>query len=149
MINDIERYVQNAKDIIIMLTDHPDFVPHMTRFCDLDSVNIVRDEHPCGTGYCVAGYQAHIEGYPKQYIMVEQTIGGPIPRFDYFTFSEHKCGMGDERPEWTFLYGSHWPNTREAVIDRCNIIILNNGNIPDQGTWQRYGWNDPNTIDDL
>ena len=150
MIHDIERYVQNAKDIIIMLTDHPEFVPYMTRFCDFDTENILIDAHPCGTGYCVAGYQAHVEGYPKQYVTEEQTVFGPgIPRFDYFTFSEQKCGMGDVRPEWEFIYGSHWPNTRESVIDRCNIIILNHGNIPDRLTWHHYGWNDPNTIDDV
>ena len=130
-----ERYIQNAKDILKMLQDHPEFVPKMSRFCNMDFDEVHNTEHPCGTSYCLVGYQAHLDGYPEKYFDSDNW-------FDYHPYSEDKCGYLSfyVYKHWDFIYDGDWPDTRESAIARCQYIIDHDGDIPDVDDWEEMGW---------
>lgn len=125
-----ERYIQNARDIIQMLTAHPEFVPVMVSFCSVTgTIEEVRAAE-CGTTYCLAGMQARLDNYPSEFVE-------SLEIFNYRAYSRWKCGFNVDTNEWIFIYGGHWPDTRESAIARCQYIVAN-GAPPPQENWGDY-----------
>lgn len=130
-----ERYIQNAKDIIEMLEAEPDFIPVMRDYCSvgLKMEYLVKNE--CGTSYCLAGKQAQLDGFPGEFI----TLSG---EFDFRSYSMYKCGYSLNDRKWNFLYNFNWLDSREHAIKRCQYIIDNEGDVPDNLDWEKE-WNYP------
>lgn len=126
-----EKYIENAKEIKKILLEHPDFCPTMDVWNELDTAGKdIKESVICGTAMCIAGMQACIDGYPKEYFCSEGF-------FDHEKFSEEKCGHDSFEKEWVFMYASYWPNDREKAIARCDYVIQH-GNVPDRLEWDNF-----------
>lgn len=115
-----DEVVENAKQCLEILND--DFELNM-KFFNNHGESIVPEEDVCNTSFCLAGWQAHIDGYPKEYLAVD----GEFSDFDYYQYSKDKV---KDRYIWSFFYDGRWCNNKEYARKRMKFTIDNKA-IPD------------------
>jgi len=124
-----ERVVQNARECLAILED--DFQLDMSGFIiaisNSDHERIIKgrvegeDVNICGTSFCIAGWQAFKEGYPKEYRDRHSVFFNPW--FDHYSFALSK--VDDNDIVWEFFYSGNWPNDREYAKERMKFVIEN------------------------
>lgn len=88
----------------------------------------------CGTSYCLAGYLAMLDNYPKEFRDIVTSDNLIEEEFNYHKYSN---SLIDNKMEWSFLFNPLNSNSKEDAKTRCNYI-LEHGKIPETD-WQLHG----------
>lgn len=115
----LSKYQQTAKRIIDALNSD-NFKLDMFSYTD---------ESECGTTFCLAGWLAHKDDYPEDYL-------SGTGAFNYGAYAADLVGRG-RYYESLFLFSSYWPNDKEAAIKRCEYV-LKHDDCPDEEFWSDY-----------
>lgn len=118
------QLIQTAKRILrLEETFQLDMSIYCTNGDDLERL-LDKAEHSCGTSYCLAGYLAHADGYPKKYRYAD-SIG---PAFDYTKYSKVLIGEDPNThtsANWDWLFDSEWENSFEQAKARAQYVVDN------------------------
>lgn len=116
----MSKYQEVAKRVIEILDD--DFILDMEVFNNADG-----DDVSCGTAFCLVGWMAYKDKYPKEFY---DDYG-----FNHVAYSESISGCkGDE---WEFLFGGDWSNDRTKAKARAQYVI-DNDDCPNLIEWGEY-----------
>lgn len=116
---------------ILNITEH--FEIRMTEFIGADSPSEVIGVpvHECKTTFCIAGYLAHKDNYPKKY-----RIHGDDPKpfaFDYHSYSYALLGRKGRsmvnNSVWSWFFSSAWDDSIEQAKFRAQYVV-DNGYVP-------------------
>lgn len=108
-----DEVVENAKQCLEILND--DFELNMSVYSSYGG-GMVPEEDVCNTLFCLAGWQAHKEGYPEEYLKSDG-------EFHYYSYSKDK--VRDYGVIWSFFYDLRWCNNKEYAKKRMQFIIDN------------------------
>lgn len=119
----MSKYQEVAKRVIEILDD--DFILDMEVFNN----NADGDDVSCGTAFCLAGWMAYKDKYPKEF---HEYYG-----FDHTSYSEYISGCNNGSDKWEFLFGGDWSNDRTKAKARAQYVIDNDG-CPNFSEWSEY-----------
>lgn len=122
----------------ILNLDPKDFRIDMSTFCNeryIDKENLGRNT--CGTTFCLVGWFAQQDGYPKQYREEESNYDNKFT-FDYLAYSADSLDINIDSQSllWQFLFIDFWPNDLNQAKKRAQYLLDNDCNYPpDIDTW--------------
>ena len=102
----------------------------MDSYCSFEPEEILKVTHDCNTTYCAAGYLAHEDNYPDQYVGRDTQNPEIGDCFRYQQYSENLIGFDRESLEWTFLFHHDWPDNLASLKMRAKYV-LENGKCPE------------------
>jgi hypothetical protein len=114
-----EKYKAVAQRII-GFTDT--FKLRMGSFC-ADEAKAMADK-ACDTTFCLAGWLAHLDDYPKQYLLAAGN------GFNYLTYSYDLIGSTESDRYWHWLFDDYWDDDLYQAKARAQYVLNHNGNIP-------------------
>ncbi len=121
---DFTKILETCKRILEL----EEFNLEMKTFCS-DRLRL-KEEHTCGTSYCISGRLAHLDGYPREYI--DEKV-----KFNYGSYSLDLVQY--DTTIWRFLFSPSWNNSLEHAKKRAQYII-DHKSAPED--WDGFGWCD-------
>lgn len=121
----MSKYQEVAERVIEILDD--DFILNMEVF--KFNNNADGDEVSCGTAFCLVGWMAYKDKYPKEF---HDDYG-----FSHVLYSEYISGCDNGGDRWEFLFGGNWSNDRIKAKARAQYII-DNDECPNIREWGKY-----------
>jgi len=113
-----DEVVENAKQCLEILND--DFTLNF-RVYNSYGGDVVPEEDVCNTSFCLAGWQAHKDGYPEEYRGYRDG-DEELSYFEHYRYSNDKIKGSDI---WSFFYDLRWCNNKEYARKRMQFIIDN------------------------
>lgn len=90
----------------------------------LQRVSMLKELNVCGTTFCIAGYLAHDDGYPKEY------CGPGNGWFSYNSYASDLIGVASAgSKEFQFFFSPCWADVEDAARERMEFV-LEHGVIP-------------------
>jgi len=113
------------------------FTLRMESYCSTPHATFTLPKaNACNTSFCFAGYLAALDDYPSEYRTDK------APYFKHYGYSLDLLGIQESYANraWYFLFSHEWPDTFKDLKERCQYVIDNDGEVPEEFKPRYNSW---------